>query len=454
VKFDDLRGFIKYLEKESELVRIREELSPEYEVPAAMKYMDQKLGSAVMFEHVKGYDIPVIGNLLGSRKRIRMALSAHGDLTAHYLHGTKKPIKAVLVESGPVRDITLTRDPDILRTIPVLVHHERDAGPYFTGAMLIAKDPDTGVRGMGIHRIQVKGKNRLGMLLYSPPLSHFFKRYEERGEAMDIAIVSGMDPVTYFSSVIWAPRGVDKFELAGGLKGEPIRLVKCQSVDLEVPAEAEFVLEGRVLPHVREPEGPFGEETGVYTAYDNPVAEIDVITCRKNPIYHGLMPFTREGCVLIGVSWEAENLKSIKKQFPQVEKAHISPLDFGQLVIQIDKKSEKDPKEVIDYALDLNPYTKSVVIVDMDVDLYDPKEVAWALSNRFQPDKDMVIKKGVAGSVIDPSASENHMTSKIGFDATRPLGQKEKFEKIRIPDGVLTKIEGIMKGYLSETSKR
>ncbi|MEE9611694.1 MAG: UbiD family decarboxylase, partial [Desulfatiglandales bacterium] len=303
-------------------------------------------------------------------------------------------------------------------------------------------------RSMGIHRIQIKGKNKLGILLASPPLSHFFTRSEEKGKPMEVAIVVGMDPITFFSSVIWAPGGIDKFELAGGLKGEAIELIRCESVDLEVPAQAEFVLEGKVLPHHREQEGPFGESSGVYLAYDNPVIDIEVITHRKNPIYQGLMPFTKEESVLMGVSWEAEHLKSIQQVFPQVEKAHINPMDFGQIIVQINKKSEEDPKQVIDYVLDLNPYTKSAVIIDTDVDLYNPKEVAWALSSRFQPDKDIVIKREVPGSVIDPSASEKSLTSKIGFDATRPSGRKEKFEKIALPEEVWSKISKILGGYL------
>jgi 2,5-furandicarboxylate decarboxylase 1 len=448
MKYENLREFVHELEKAGELIRIQEELSPKHEIPAAIKYLDQNRAIGVLFEKVLGYDLPVVGNLLGSRERIRMALGSDGNLTQHYLSHINNPIKPVMVQDAPVKEMLLKEEIDILKVMPVLTHHEKDAGPYLTSAVLIAKDPDTGVRGMGIHRVQVKGKNRLGILLYSPPLSHFFTRYEERDKAMEVAIVVGMDPITFFSSVIWAPRDVDKFELAGGLKREGIKLVKCESVDLEVPAEGEFVLEGRVLPHVREQEGPLGEETGVYATFDNPIAEIEVISHRKGPIYQALMPFTMEGTCLMGVSWEAENLKELQAVFPQVERAYISPYDFGQLIIQMRKKSEEDPKKIMAHALDMNPYTKSVITVDTDVDIYNPKEVAWALSNRFQPDSDILIKKDVKGSVIDPSAGDGYITSKIGFDATRPLSaDMEKFEKIRVPEDVRVKIESIMKKY-------
>lgn len=445
--FSDLRDFIGLLEEEGELIRVKERLSTCHEIPAAMKFIDQKWGSAAFFEDIQGYDIPVIGNLLGNRKRLEMALSAENDLTNHYLNRTNHPIKPVILDNGPVKEVILGESSDILKSMPVLTHHEKDAGPYLTAAVTMAKDPDTGVRGMGIHRIQIKGPNQVGILLASPPLSHFFKRFEQRGKPMEVAIAIGMDPITFFSSVIWAPKGVDKFDLAGGLKGEAIELVKCESVDLEVPARADFVLEGRILPHKREKEGPFGESTGVYLTYENPIAEIDIITHRKNPIYHALMPFTREESVLMGVSWEAENLRAIQRKFPQVVKAHISPLDFGKIIVQIDKKSDEDPKQVIDYVLELNPRNKSAVIIDTDVDIYNPKEVAWALSNRFQPDRDVIIRRDLPGSVIDPSANERHYTSKIGFDATRPLGKKEKFEKVRIPENVWSRVRKILEGY-------
>ena len=445
--FSDLRDFIGHLEEEGELIRVKERLSTCHEIPAAMKFIDQRWGSAAFFEDIQGYDIPVIGNLLGNRKRLEMALSAENDLTNHYLNRTNHPIKPVILDNGPVKEVILGESFDILKSMPVLTHHEKDAGPYLTAAVTMAKDPDTGVRGMGIHRIQIKGPNQVGILLASPPLSHFFKRFEERGKPMEVAIAIGMDPITFFSSVIWAPKGVGKFDLAGGLKGEAIELVKCESVDLEVPARADFVLEGRILPHKREKEGPFGESTGVYLTYENPIAEIDIITHRKNPIYHALMPFTGEESVLMGVSWEAENLRAIQRKFPQVVKAHISPFDFGKIIVQIDKKSDEDPKQVIDYVLELNPQNKSAVIIDTDVDIYNPKEVAWALSNRFQPDRDVIIRRDLPGSVIDPSANERHYTSKIGFDATRPMGKKEKFEKVRVPENVWSRVRKILEGY-------
>ena len=226
--FNDLRDFITHLEGNGELIRVREELSTRYEIPAAMKYVDQCQGKAVLLDEVEGYDMAVIGNLLGSRKRLEIALGIDGterDLTTHYLDRTGNPIEPVLAEEGPVKDVVLKTNIDILKTMPVLTHHEKDVGPYLTSAVTISRDPETGVRGMGIHRIQVKGKNRLGILLASPPLSHFFIRSEEKGVPMEVAIVVGMDPITFFSSVIWAPKGIDKFDLAGGLRGEAIELV-------------------------------------------------------------------------------------------------------------------------------------------------------------------------------------------------------------------------------------
>jgi len=451
MSFDNLRDFIECLEANNKLTRIKELISPRHEMCAAMRYMDQTRGNVILFENVEGYDIPVIGNMLCRHEHLRTALGlTDEDLTDYYLKKTNQLIDPVVVDTGPVKEVIIDKEIDILKTMPVLTHHEKDIGPYFTCGISIAKDPDTGVRGVGLHRVQVKDRNRVGILLFSPPLGHFYKRYEERGEPMEIAIAVGLDPITFFSSLIWAPKGVDKFKVAGALMGKPLELVKCESVNLEVPAGAEFVLEGKLMPNIREKEGPFGESTGVYLSYENPVAEIDVITHRKKPIFQALAPLTNEGYVLVSFSWEAEKLKHIRKVFPQVKRAHMSAHEFGQIIVQIDKQSDEEVKNIIEFTFDLSPYNKSVIAVDMDIDVTDPKDVAWAVANRFQAHKDLYIQKNVPGSVIDPSAGtdKDFTTSKIGYDATKPFGMDERFEKIKVPQGTWDKVKKIVGGYL------
>ena len=324
MKFHDLRSFLKELETAGELARVSAELSPQHEVAAAINMVAEKQGKAVLLEKVKGYDVPVVGNLLGNMRRLAIAMDvSEADLPAAYLESRNKPVKPKIIASGPVQEVVIDNKIDILGTMPVLTHHQKDAGPYFTCAFVVAKDPETGVRGLGIHRIQVKGPDTVGVLLASPPLSHFLTRAEEKDKPLEIAIVSGADPLTYFTSPQVIPVGTDKFDIAGGLAKAPIELVKCQSVDVEVPAYAEFVLEGYVLPHQREKEGPFGETTGYYITANSPVAKITAITHRRNPIYHALVPIGPEGRVLSLPRFQIEVLAWLQGILPSVRQVYL-----------------------------------------------------------------------------------------------------------------------------------
>lgn len=452
--FKDMREFLDYLEGTGNLLRVHEELSPKFEIPAAMKYLASEKDVALRFEKVKGYDVPIAACLLGRGKRLAMALGIDGgmeEIQKEYLSRRKNPIKLVIVQKGPAKEVIIDKDVDILKTMPVLTHHEKDVNPYFTSAITIAKDPETGMRGMGIHRIEIKDKDTIGIFLGSPPLSNFLKKADEKNKPLEIAIAVGVDPITFFASVIWAPSEIDKFDIAGGLAKAPIELVKCESIDVEVPASSEYVLEGYLIPKRREKEGPFAESTGYYLTYDNPVGKIKVITHRKNPIYHALMPFT-SGEACLGLSREFDNLEVIRKVFPHVLGVHQRSTGLVAFV-KIDKKSDEDVPKIIDYFMNSNP--KVIIVVDKDVNIYDPYEVEWAMTTRFQPDVDVIIKKDFPGLSIDPSGRGGEITpelgayvtrtSKIGIDATVPLAEKERYEKIDVPKNVKERVIGLLK---------
>ena len=453
--FEDLRGFIAYLRQRGEVVEVEEALSVRYEIAAAIKSIADKNSGVAIFNQVKGYDMVVVGNLLGEKRRLAMAMGVEeSDLAEAYLKRRKKQIKPELVERGPVKENILSGEIDLIKTIPVLTHHEKDAGPYFTTGVVISKDPETGIRGMGIHRLQVKGPRTLGILLSSPPVATFLEKAEKRGKPLEIAIALGLDPVSFFSSVIWAPEGIDKFDIAGGLAERPVPLVKCESVDLEVPARTEFVLEGRVLPLEREPEGPFGESTGYYFTFKNPMVDIQVITHRNEPIYHALMPFAGEEEVLINFSWQMENKRSFLESIPGLRDISINHLGLIT-VAQVAKRQEDDGMRIIDALFDCGMPNKMIIAVDEDVDIYNVGDVWWAIATRFQPARDMIVKKDMRGLRIDPSAFEKGpgssgsgqsdiLTSKVGLDATRPLGEIEKFERIGVPPDVKKRVDDLL----------
>lgn len=450
--FKDLQSFIKALEERGEIAHVHEPLDTAYEIAEAIRYVSLHKSCATYFDKVKGFNIPVVANLLGSIKRLSLAFDcSENGLQSTYLSRKEKPVKPVMVTGAKVQEVIHEKNIDIKQIIPVLTHHERDAGPYFSSAITIAKDPELGVRGMGIHRIQVKGKDTVGIFLGSPPLSDFLALADKMNKPLEIAIALGADVLTFFSSVIRVERGFDKFDLAGGFAREPIELVKCRSVDLEVPAHAQFVLEGKIMPNLREKEGPFGESTGYYFTFENPVAKIEVITQRQKPVYHALVPFTPEED-LLRFYRDDELLAEIQETFPQVKK--IYSRRRGQLVIaQIDKKSEKDAPEIIENLLSTNAYIKLAIITDGDVDITNFNEVDWALCTRVLPEKGIIIKKVLSGLSIDPTTIREKVpdslkivnkSTKMGIDATKPLHELDRFERIDIPGKVKEKIALLM----------
>src|SRR3990172_2839033 len=367
--FKDLRSFVEYLEEHQDLVRVDDPLSPRHEIPAVLKRMDKLSGAAVLFSEAKGYGIPVVGNLLGRRRRLAAALGVKEEKLAEaYWARRNKPIKPVLRKRAPCQEVVIKKGVNIARTIPVLTHHAKDVSPYFTCALTTFKDPDTGMRGVGLHRIQVKDKDTIGIFLATPPLSHIWERAEKKGRPLEFAVAIGLDPITFFTSVVRAPEGEDKFDIAGGLAGRPIELVKCKTVDVDVPARAEFVLEGYLIPGRRDTEGPFGESNGYYFTYQNPVGKIKAITHRRDPIYHALMPWASEESVLSDLSWELDYLRNIQQTFPIVRRMAIRNLGMVT-VAQVEKKADEDVPKLLDYLLKTSPFIKVAIAVDADVNI-------------------------------------------------------------------------------------
>jgi 2,5-furandicarboxylate decarboxylase 1 len=389
----DIRGFIKELELEQELIRVKEELSSRFEVSAAVNILSRKHNKAVLFERISGYSSPVAINLLGSKKRLAMALGVKEDkFNSTYLKRKGTFIKPELVKNNLPDEVFIKKDVDILKVIPALTHNAKDVGPYFTSAMTVARDPETGTLSMGLHRIQIKGKNKVGICLMSPPLSDFLKKAEKKNKSLEVAIVNGVHPAILMASIIRVPEGVNKFEVAGGFLQKPVKMVKCKTVNIEVPAGAEFVLEGEISNHKKEKDGPFGESSGFYFTTDSPVAKIRSISHRISPVYQALLPFGSEAFALINFIWGSELMQDVKKKFSFVRDMVFKGMNY-MAVVQIDKTSDDQPKHVSDYLL-RNPYTKIVVVVDRDIDLYSSQEVVWAACTRMHAATGIHINNG------------------------------------------------------------
>jgi len=452
VAIKDIRAFLKTLQDRGELLQVEEELDPKFEISGVLKALDEKKGPAVLFKKPKGYTMPVVGNIMGTRNRLAMALGIdEKELITEYLRRKGKPIAPKVVSKGPVKEVVLKENIDIPKLLPVVTYSEKDSNPYLTTGVVIVKDPNSGLQTMGLHRLQVLGKNRLTILLLSPPIPQYYRQMEEQNKPLEVAIAIGVDPVFMFSTVAWMPVGT-KFDLVGSLYGEPAEMIKGETIDLNVPVHAEIVLEGKILPHLREKDGPFGETSGYYVPYESPVIEIDAVTHRRDPYFQALHPWSHEAFVLM-VSWEAETLRNLQARFPGVRHLNLMPDTVGaHAVIGVSNKNRGETRQLMLSTLIDNVYIKRVVVVDDDIDVYNSGEVEWALASRFQADTDLVVVPDLGGSPLDPSTKPGYLTAKMGLDATKPLGEPEKFEKVDVPHDVREKTRRLVEELLKNFS--
>lgn len=437
--YRDLREFLDDLG--DDLVRVNDPFAPRYEMAAFLREA-QREGRAVLFEVVPGYPgARVAGNLLASRRLLAKALGTTEErLGETYLRAKSNPVHPVPAEAEvPVKEVVHEHPDDLLGLLPILTHHEKDAAPYITCGLVLARDPETGQRAMGVHRLMVQGGNRLGILLATPPMTVFLERAEAQGRPLDIAVALGMDPATLLASVVKVgPTGPDKLEVAGAFRGHPLEMVEAETVALAVPARAEIVLEGRVLPGVRAPEGPFGENTGYYFKNLSPVVEVSAVTHRRDFIYPALCPWTAEVDNLLSLAAGTELLGQLRSQVHGVVDLEMAPGTCGfSAVVSVANGSAKEVRRLIHLALALDRRLKMVTVVDDDVDIRDPREVAWALATRYRPERDTVVLEGLGGYVIDPSSAGSDDAAKIGFDATKGAGGD--FTKVSMPAAAVAK---------------
>jgi UbiD family decarboxylases len=335
-----------------------------------------------------------------------------------------------------------------LGKLPIPVHHEKDAGPYITAGVLIAKDPETGQNNLSIHRLHVQGPDQLGILILPRHLHHFYRKAEAAGKPLEVAIAIGLDLVLLLASQAIVPLGFDEYTIASALYENPLQLVKGKTIGLDVPAHAEIVLEGQLLPNVREVEGPFGEYPKYYgPASPKPVIKLTAVTMRKNPVFHTIVPATMEHLLLGAIPREGGMLQMIRHAVPTATGVHLTPGGTCRyhVVISIDKVNEGEAKNAMFAAFASSQEVKRVVVVDNDVNIFDPEDVEWAMATRMQAGSDVFIVNRACGNKLDPSTDDG-ISDKMGIDATVPLGVDPfRFERIRIPGENELKLEDYVK---------
>ncbi len=320
--------------------------------------------------------------------------------------------------------------------MPIPTHNELDSGPYISAGLLIARNPKTGAQNVAIHRCQINAPDELGILLLPRHTLAFYSEAESAGEPLEIAIAIGVDPLTSLASQAIAPLDFDELTIAGALHGKPLDVVKCLTNDVRVPAEAEIVLEGRILPHRRAPEGPFGEFPQYYgERAERHVAKIDRVTHRRDAIFHTIVGGANEHLLLGAIPREATLLGHLRRSFPNVLDVHLSMGGVGRYVlyVKLRKRQEGEAKNVIMGAFAGHYDLKHVIVVDEDVDIHNARDVEWAVVTRSQADRDFLIVADAQGSKLDPSARDG-VSAKLGIDATIPLSAPPgKFTRIRVP---------------------
>jgi UbiD family decarboxylase len=428
----DLRSFVAAYERAhpGEVVRVAEPVTIAHDVMAVvLEYERRRRWPILLFEKVAGHDIPIVANVVASRRALAFALGVEERaLAAEYARRIKEHLKPVVVDDPPFRARVLTGDEVDLEALPIPLYFPGDAGRYLTAGMLVARDPDTGVETEGYHRFQVKGRNRMGVSLHSRRrMFEYQRRAEAKGQPLPCAVVLGLHPLVSMGSLAYPPPDVGKFEVVGGLLGEPLQVAACRTADLHVPAQAELVIEGEILPGVREPEGPFGEFTGYFSRRSTEhVFVAKAIAMRERPWFQSIgSGRAGDHITTLALVREAEIANALARAIPNVRGVHVplSGTSSFTAYVAITQGRPGEARHVIPIVLGVDHYLKLVVVVDDDIDVFDESDVMWAVATRMQADRDLLVVSGSLGALLDPSADDRGVTAKLGIDATRPFGE-------------------------------
>lgn len=442
----DMRSWIAELAEAGELIRIDKPVDPLTEMGSLLYQSREK---ALLFDNLPdGWRS--LGQAPANVRHAALAFGASEEtvvpLVAERL-GTR--IAPLTVDDGPVKEVKLAKGEFDLTKLPVHVAGQRDGGPVIGSGLVISKDPDSGQRNMSFHRLQIKGPNKSGILLYPRHTWKNYLKYQAKGEPMPVAVMIGHHPLIYAAAATTAAYGVDEIEIAGGYLGEAVRMVKCETVDLEVPADAEIVLEGHIPPDYREDEGPFSEFQDYYVTGTgkNPIVEYQYMTRRADAIFKNLQNGSEmEGCVFHKIPMCATILRRLSTVGggPDIHNVAAMPGIFG-VVVQMTARYYGEAKNVLMAALSAEyQHPKLAIAVDADVDIHNHSEVLWALATRVNPSQDVDIIGGTHNHAMDAALPElgaagaplwQRFGSKMLIDATIPppndAEARSNFERIR-----------------------
>ncbi|MEQ8346874.1 MAG: UbiD family decarboxylase [Sneathiellaceae bacterium] len=432
MRIPDLRSWLDRLQSRQLLAIANPGIALTHDLAAVLEhFMGRK---AVLFPSPDGHAMPVVGGIVADRSWIADAMGIAPDTVlpafSRAVAGAL-PWREVSAAEAPVQQV-VHRGPDldVMALLPVPVHSERDGGPFITGGLVGGCNPDTGRQNLSINRIQVFGRDKLGILMLPRDLHAYYQAAEARDAPLPITITIGHDPLTELASQAVAPRDLCELEIAGALQGAPLPVVKSLTNEVRVPANAEIAIEGLVLPHRRALEGPLGEFTRYYQYQElRPYVTVTAVTHRKRPIYRTIIPYGREPSFLGGVPREATLLQRLQVGFPNVSDLRLTlgSLCRFHVVIRMRKDQAGQAKQALLAVFGLHYDIKHAVAVDEDIDIHDDQAVDWAIATRFRADRDLLTVAGVQGSRLDPSSDPDGRNAKMGIDATVPLGEAGKY---------------------------
>jgi 2,5-furandicarboxylate decarboxylase 1 len=438
---DSLREYLAFMKGRGLVLEIGEWVARE-DIPEVVELLSDR-GRVIRFEHVEGYDCEVVANLVPSHEALRTLLGGE-DAYALFLEGIKRVRKTKAVEREGLETIDMTGR-DLLSVLPMLKHCEKDSAPFITTGIVSAIDPVRGVVGRGIHRLEYRGGNRLGVTLVNPPLSDILQSYGTRGERMRLAVTLGVDPLLFLSMALKVGPDTDKLEVAGGLKGDGVKVIDLVETGVSVPAGAEFYLEGFVDCDDVRKDGPLGEISGYYMALEGtPTLVVSRISRRSAPLYHALLPTSLEGDAYLTFVSRAHVEDAMKKLFPFIQDMAFVQKTFGASVVVSVRPVERAKIRNLLMSMLAFPMIKKVVVVDGDVDPYSLRDVEWAVVTRCVADQDVIIIGGLQGQSIDPQARGRGLgVAKTGIDAT--MQGKDMEERARVAAGNRARIEKVLR---------
>ena len=443
-----MRAWINRLAQSGELLTVEREVDPRFELAAVTKRAQEAGNRPLLFENVRGTGLRVATNLFADATRLRGVVGgADEPFAAAYakvLDAAEARVEPPSTEVKAPGDLQQGR----LTDLPLITYHERDAGPYFTAAIVLALDPDSGVPNLSFHRAMYVGPGELRLRLGdSHDLTDYQRRAEEAGQALPVALLIGVPPPVFFAAGTHLPAGINEYALAAELSGAPVDVYPGRYTGLPVPFQTEVVIEGRILPDERRPEGPFGEVLGYYVPEaPNHVMEIEDVAWRRDALFHSLLCGSREDLALLEAVNAARVFRDLTRRLPGILDVSCAPA-FMNTTVQIRPQYEGHARDVMEVVFDSHAdYNQLCCVVEEDVDLHDMNAVIHAFITRGRVDARTLVVTGRAGFYRD---TQDDFVGRVGLDATRPFGRQDEFVLKEVPGLDATRLED----YLTRGNK-